>query len=149
MTIQWGILGAGDIADRHMAPAIGLAHNHELMAVMCRTIEKARAFAQKHAVARAYDQVEDLLSDNQLNAVYVATPPHLHAQNTIRAAECGKHVLCEKPMALNVAEARAMIESCRANQVSLMVCHYQRLTFAIGESRCLRLALLVSDGGQN
>ena len=126
MTIHWGILGAGDIADRHMAPAIRLAHSQELMAVMCRTIEKARAFAQKHAVARAYDQVEDLFSDNQVNAVYVATPPYLHAQNAIRAAEYGKHVLCEKPMALNAAEARSMIAACRANHIGLMVCHYQR-----------------------
>ena len=126
MTVHWGILGAGDIADRQMAPAIRLAHNHELVAVMCRTIEKARAFAQKHTVPRAYDQVEDLLSDNQVNAVYVATPPYLHAQNAIRAAECGKHVLCEKPMALNAAEARAMIDACRSNHVGLMVCHYQR-----------------------
>ena len=126
MTIHWGILGAGDIADRHMAPAIRTVHSQKLVAVMCRTVEKARTFAQKHSVPRAYSQVEDLLSDNQVNAVYVATPPHLHAQNTIQAAECGKHVLCEKPMALNVGEARAMIDSCRSNQVGLMVCHYQR-----------------------
>ena len=126
MTIHWGILGAGDIADRHMAPAIRLAHNHELVAVMCRTIEKARAFAQKHMVPRAYDQAEDLLSDNEVNAVYVATPPYLHAQNAVRAAECGKHVMCEKPMAPNAAEARSMIDACRANHVGLMVCHYQR-----------------------
>jgi 1,5-anhydro-D-fructose reductase (1,5-anhydro-D-mannitol-forming) len=126
MTIHWGILGAGDIADRHMAPAIRLAHNHELVAVMCRTIEKARAFTQKHMVPRAFDEVEDLLSDNEVNAVYVATPPYLHAQNTVRAAECGKHVLCKKPMALNAAEARSMIDACRANHVGLMVCHYQR-----------------------
>jgi len=126
MTIHWGILGAGDIADRQMASAIRLAPNHELGAVMCRTMKKATAFAQKYTVPRAYDRVADLLSDQQVNAIYVATPPHLHAQNTIEAAECGKHVLCEKPMALTVAEAQAMIASCRANHVGLMICYYQR-----------------------
>jgi 1,5-anhydro-D-fructose reductase (1,5-anhydro-D-mannitol-forming) len=126
MIVHWGILGAGDIADRQMAPAIRLARNHELAAVMCRTLDKAKAFAQKHTVPRAYDQVEDLLSDNQVSAVYVATPPYLHAPNTIRAAERGKHVLCEKPMALNATEARSMIDACRANHAGLMVCHYQR-----------------------
>jgi predicted dehydrogenase len=109
-----------------MAPAIRMTSSQDLVAVMCRTAAKAKAFAQKHGVPRAYDQAEALFSDNQVNAIYVATPPHLHARYTIQAAECGKHVLCEKPMALNVAEAQAMIDSCRVNRVGLMVCHYQR-----------------------
>lgn len=142
MTICWGILGAGDIADRHMAPAIRLARNHELVAITCRTAEKTRDFAQRHAVPRAYHRAEDLVSDEQVNAVYVATPPHLHAQNTTQAAECGKHVLCEKPMALNVAEARAMIDCCRANQVALMVCHYQRFN-----ARHRRIKTILEAGG--
>jgi predicted dehydrogenase len=109
-----------------MAPAIQLAQNQQLVAVMGRDEEKTRAFSLKHGVPRTYTDVELLLADQEINAVYVATPPHLHAAHTIQAAEQGKHVLCEKPLALNTAQARQMIDACHANGVRLMVCYYQR-----------------------
>ncbi len=126
MSISWGILGAGAIADRQMAPAIDLAHDQRLVAVMRRDGAMARAFAAKHGAARAYDTVDALLADGQVDAVYVATPPDTHAEYTILAAEQGKHVLCEKPMALDVLQAQRMIEACQTNGVQLMVCYYQR-----------------------
>jgi 1,5-anhydro-D-fructose reductase (1,5-anhydro-D-mannitol-forming) len=126
MIISWGILGAGTIADRQMAPAIKDASGHRLVAVMRRDSAKARAFALKHGAVQAYSTPQALLSDASIDAVYVATPPSLHAQNTVLAAEHGKHVLCEKPMALHTAQAQRMIDTCRANGVQLMVCHYQR-----------------------
>lgn len=126
MIISWGILGAGAIADRQMAPAIDLAHNQRLVAVMRRDGARARAFAAKHGATRAYDTVEALLADGQVNAVYVATPPDTHAEYTNLAAEQGKHVLCEKPMALDVVQAQRMMDTCQANGVQLMICYYQR-----------------------
>lgn len=126
MTIHWGILGAGKIVERQMVSAIAQASDQQLVAVMRRDLAAARAFAATHGVPHAYDNPAALLADPSVNAVYVATPPHLHAALTIQAAEQGKHVLCEKPLALNTAQAQQMIDACRANGVQLMVCYYQR-----------------------
>lgn len=124
--VSWGIIGMGDIADRVTAPAMAQARNNRLVAVMRRDLKRAEELAHKHGAAKSYDDVEELLRDGELDSVYVATPVHLHAQQTIKAAEHGKHVLCEKPMALNVAEAERMVAACDANSVKLMVCYYQR-----------------------
>ncbi|MFN0166960.1 MAG: Gfo/Idh/MocA family protein [Bryobacteraceae bacterium] len=124
--IGWGIIGAGDIAERHVAPAIRDAVGHRLVAVMRRTMEGALDFASRHQAARAYDNVRHLLDDPEVNAVYIGTPPHVHMEETLQAAEAGKHVLCEKPMALNSTECRAMIDACRRAGVQLAICYYQR-----------------------
>ncbi len=126
MTIHWGILGAGKIAERQMVSAIAQAPDQQLIAVMRRDLAQARAFADQHGVPHAYASVGALVADGDVNAVYVATPPYLHAEQTIQAAEEGKHVLCEKPLALNTTQAQQMIDACRANSVLLMVCYYQR-----------------------
>lgn len=141
MTVHWGILGAGKIAESQMAPAIGAAPGHELAAVTRREQEAAQRFADRHGAQRAYDRVEALLEDDQVNAVYVATPPHLHARETVLAAAAGKHVLCEKPMALTTGEARAMIDACQANGVMLTICHYQRFN-----ARHQRIRSLLGEG---
>lgn len=124
--LVWGILGAGKIADRQMASAMNQARDQRLRAVMRRDLAQAQAFAAKYGEVRAYDSVAGLLADTDVNAIYVATPPHLHAQQVVQAAEQGKHLLCEKPMALNTAQAQTMIDACRANGVRLMICYYQR-----------------------
>lgn len=126
MTIGWGIIGAGDIARKQTAGAIQAADSADLVAVMRRTMEGARAFASEFGAARAYDSVQALLADPGVDAVYVATPVYLHASQTIAAAQAGKHVLVEKPMALSTAECRDMIDACRSNGVFLNVCYYQR-----------------------
>ena len=124
-----------------MAPAIAAAPGHELVAVMRRELDAAQRFGDRHGARRAYDSVETLLRDSEVNAVYVATPPHLHAHQTVLAARAGKHVLCEKPMALTTGEARQMIEACRASGVMLTICHYQRLN-----ARHQRIRSLVEEG---
>lgn len=130
MTISWGILGAGVIASSQMAPAIALAPGHTLVAITSRNPEKAQQFAAKftteNEAPHIYNSSDALLADSAINAVYVATPPHLHAEMTIQAAEQGKHILCEKPLALNSTQAQTMIDACAANNVKLMVCYYQR-----------------------
>lgn len=126
MTVRWGIIGAGDISRKQTARAIREARNAELTAVMRRTIEGARGFARAFDAAKAYDSVEALLADPEIDAVYIATPVYLHAEQTIAAAQAGKHVLAEKPMAMSTAECHAMIEACQQQKVQLMVCYYQR-----------------------
>ena len=141
MTVYWGILGAGKIAAAQMAPAIAVTPGHELIAVMRRELSAARQFADDHSAQRAYDNEQALLADPRVNAVYVATPPHLHARQTILAAQAGKHILCEKPMALNTGEARQMVAACRANGVALMICYYQRFN-----ARHQRIKALLEEG---
>jgi predicted dehydrogenase len=126
MTIRWGIIGAGDIARKQTARAIQEAQNGQLAAVMRRSMEGAQAFAQEFGAAKAYDRVETLLADPDIDAVVIATPVYLHAGQTIAAAEAGKHVLVEKPMAMSTAECQAMIDACRQHQVQLAVFYYQR-----------------------
>jgi predicted dehydrogenase len=89
--------------------------------------ERAAAFAAKHGVARHYADWREMLRDDGLDAVYVATPVHLHPDQTIAAAEAGKHVLCEKPMALDAAECGRMIAAARQHGVRLGVAYYRHL----------------------
>ncbi len=141
MTVSWGILGAGRIAESQMAPAIAAAPGHELVAVTRRDQAAAQQFADRHGARRAFNNDKALLADPQVNAVYVATPPNLHARQAVLAAQAGKHILCEKPLALDTAEARRMIDAARANGVSLMVCYYQRFN-----ARHQRTKALVQEG---
>lgn len=119
MTIGWGIVGIGRHAGRSMAPAINRASNTEFVAVCSRSLDRAKAFAAGHKVKRSYDSFREMLKDPELDALYIATPNSLHAEQTIQAAEAGKHVLCEKPMALIVADCERMIEACHKNGVKL------------------------------
>lgn len=126
MAFSWGILGAGDIARKHMAPAMQNAAGHRIGAIMRRDPEQARQFGLDFGVDRVYTNAADLVNDASVDAVYIATPPSSHAELTALAAAAGKHVICEKPIASSVAEARAMIEVCARHEVRLMICHYQR-----------------------
>lgn len=126
MILSWGIIGCGDVAEKKGGPALYTAADSELIAVMRRDKAKAEDFAGRHGAKRHYDRVEDLLNDPEINAVYVATPPYVHAEQTIQAAQAGKHVLCEKPMAMNASDGEAMISACAANGVQLMIAYYRR-----------------------
>lgn len=124
--VRWGIIGCGSVAEHKGGPALYNVPRSRLVAVMSRSLEKARSFAGRHGAARYLASVEDLLSDPEVDAVYVATPPNSHAELTARAAAAGKHVLCEKPMAMNPSECREMIAACRDNGVQLMIAYYRR-----------------------
>ena len=126
VTIGWGLIGCGSIARRRILPAIREAGNSRLIAVMSRSIEKARRLASEYGAERYYDKVDDLLGDDEIDAIYIATPTFLHAPQTIMAAEAGKHILCEKPMAMNMDECLRMVEECRRNHVKLMIGHHLR-----------------------
>jgi len=105
--IRWGILGPGRIAPR-IVRAVAASKRGTIVAVASRDGGRARAFADRHGVARAYGSYDELLAAPDLDVVYVALPNHLHAPWTVRALEAGKHVLCEKPLALTVAEVDAI-----------------------------------------
>jgi len=117
--IRWGILSTANIATK-VARAIHLASNAALIAVASRTEERATTWAKAHNVTAAYSSYDALLADESLDAIYIPLPPSLHAKWTITAAEQGKHVLCEKPIAANADEAVAMADACRQNGVQLM-----------------------------
>jgi 1,5-anhydro-D-fructose reductase (1,5-anhydro-D-mannitol-forming) len=125
-TLGWGILGCGDITDRRGAPAIKAQPQSRLVAVQSRTRSRALGVLAMHGAVRAYGSRDELLADPEVQAVYVATEHHRHRDDVIAAAEAGKHVLCEKPMANSVADCRQMIEACRAAGVALQVAYYRR-----------------------
>jgi len=125
MRIRWGLIGCGDISRRRVAPALRDSPLCELVAVSRAKAELAEAFAKEFGARRWCADWHDLLMDYEIDAIYVATPVHLHAEQAIAAAERGKHVLCEKPMALNIAECDRMIDACRSNDVKLGVAYYR------------------------
>lgn len=125
-TIKWGLIGAGDIARKRVAPAIKSIENSELYAVSRARPELAAAFAAEFEVPRWHGDWRSLVADESIDAVYIATPVWLHAEQTIAAANAGKHILCEKPMALNGADCGRMIDACKANNVKLGVAYYRR-----------------------
>jgi len=123
--VRWGLIGCGDIARKRVAPALRDSPSCELVAVNRAKTELAADFAREFGARRWYGDWQELLLDHEVDAVYIATPVHLHAEQTIAAAEAGKHVLCEKPMALDVAECDRMIAACRASNVGLGVAYYR------------------------
>jgi len=123
--VRWGLIGCGDIARKRVAPALRELESCVLVAINRANAELAASFATEFGARRWYADWRELLLDHEIDAVYVATPVHLHAEQTIAAAETGKHVLCEKPMAMNVAECDRMIAACRANNVRLGVAYYR------------------------
>ena len=121
MSVGWGIISTGGHPDLRVVPGMKVAENTKVVAVYSRDITTAEAFAQKHEIPKAYDSIDALLCDPGVNAVYIASPNFLHCAHTLKAAELGKHVLVEKPMAINASEAIDMIRACRARGVKLGV----------------------------
>ncbi len=117
--IRWGVISTANIATK-VARAIHLARNADLIAIASRTAERATTWAEQHNVPTAYGTYDALLDDESIDAIYIPLPPSLHAEWTIKAAEHGKHVLCEKPLSANASEAVAMADACRQNGVQLM-----------------------------
>ncbi|HHV62662.1 MAG TPA: Gfo/Idh/MocA family oxidoreductase [Firmicutes bacterium] len=118
--IRWGVIGAGGIADRRTIPeGITKASGAKLVAVMDVNEARVREVSRKYGDVPYYTKEEDLLKNPEVDAVYIATPTHLHHKHVTAAAEAGKHVLCEKPMAMTLSECEQMIEACERNKVKL------------------------------
>jgi predicted dehydrogenase len=129
--LRWGLIGCGDIARKRVAPALRDLDNCRLVAVNRAQHDIAEQFAREFGAGRWFKDWRDLLKDEEIDAVYIATPPHLHAEQTIAAAKAGKHVICEKPMALDAQACRRMIAACRGGGVRLSIAYYRHFYPAV------------------
>lgn len=143
-----GILGCARIARRGVIRGIQTSSSASLAAIASRQLDTAQSWADEFQIPAAYGSYEELLADRNVDAVYIPLPNELHRQWTLRAAEAGKHVLCEKPLTIDVADALAMVEGCRRHGVLLMEAfmwrHHPRTSLvskkiAIGQLGELRL----------
>ena len=139
--IRYGIIGFGAFAERTIAPAIRESSNSELVAIQKRSLPAAKEKAQAFHIPFAFDSAEALVKHPDVDAVFIVSANSLHAPATITAARSGKHVLVEKPMAMNTGEAKQMIEVCRNKNVKLMVGHMVRLSPFV-----LRIKELIQSG---
>jgi predicted dehydrogenase len=117
--IRWGVLSTANIAQQQLIPAISRASNAELVAISSRG-SQVHPVASKLGITKAYESYEELLNDSEIEAVYIPLPNHLHKEWVFKAAKQGKHILCEKPVALTAREAEEMVEVCRENNVKFM-----------------------------
>jgi len=125
-TVRWGIVGCGDVTEIKSGPGFSRAENSSLVSVMRRNGELARDYAQRHGVGKWTDDAAQLIHDDEVDAVYVATPPHTHKEFVLMCAAAGKPVLVEKPMAMDYGQAVEMDEACKAANVPLFVAYYRR-----------------------
>jgi predicted dehydrogenase len=117
--VRWGILGAADIALHKQIPALQASAHARVVAIASRDLKKAQAAASALGIPRAYGSYEELLADPEIDAIYNPLPNHLHVPWSIRAAEAGKHVLCEKPLALTADDARRLLAAREATGVQI------------------------------
>jgi predicted dehydrogenase len=139
--VRWGVLGCAEIATRKVIPAMQRSARCDVVAIASRDRQRAAVTAAGLGIARPYGSYDELLADPDVEAVYIPLPNHLHAEWTRRAADAGKHVLCEKPLAMNATEAAAMIEVCERAGVALMEAFMYRL-----HPLWRRVRALVDDG---
>ena len=121
--VRYAVIGQGYFAQAAILPAFRQANGCELHAIFSEDETKLRSLKRRYGVAAAlgYDQYDEYLGSGEVDAVYIALPNDMHAEYTVRAARAGVHVLCEKPIAVNVDEAERMVRTCRENRVKLMV----------------------------
>lgn len=150
--LRWGVLGAGGIADRRTIPGLMQAENAELVAVMEINMDFAERLRAKYGAKRAYDKEEDLLNDPEVDAVYIATPIVLHARQARMAADHGKHILIEKPLAMTSEEGQSVVDYCTQKGVQIAAgfmmrfgAHVMNMKQAIAEGK---LGTLVSAYSQ-
>ncbi|MAG37519.1 MAG: hypothetical protein CL878_14885 [Dehalococcoidia bacterium] len=126
MPLRWGIAGCSDITSRRVAPAIRDHPLTELVTFYSTDEERGRRFAEEFGAQRAHTDLDAFVSDQAIDAVYVAGPVDRHLPETLAAAGAGKHVICEKPMALDADEGARMVAGCREAGVQFAVAYYRR-----------------------
>ncbi len=139
--IRWGILSTARIAETAFIPALRQTQRGQLVAVASRSQASADAFAQKHEIPHAFASYEAMLASDEIDAVYNPLPNTLHAEWTIAAAKHGKHIFCEKPLAMSPAEAQGMIDACQKAGVLLT----EAFVF-LSHPQTLKLRQLLDDG---
>jgi len=124
--INWGIIGCGDVTEIKSGPAFNKVPNSKLVAVMRRSAEKVKDYAQRHGVEKWYSNANDLINDPGVNAIYVATPPLNHEEFAIKSMKAGKPVYVEKPMAISTASAKKIEQVAVETGVKVAIAHYRR-----------------------
>jgi len=124
--VGWGLIGASTIAREWVIDAIRVQSGNEIVAVMSADPARGKAFAQANRIAASHASVEALLADPKVDAVYISTTNELHKAQTLAAAAAGKHVLCEKPLALTLEDAREMVAACKKAGVVMGTNHHLR-----------------------
>jgi predicted dehydrogenase len=122
-TVGFAVLGLGNLAQTAILPAFRGTQQAKLVAVVSRDLEKARRMASLHGSAYAYDSLDECLANPQVEAVYIATPPGTHLQEVTAVARAGRHVLCEKPLAVTAPDAAEMVSICARQSVRLMTAY--------------------------
>lgn len=125
--VRWGVISTADIGLRKVIPAMKRSGTSEVVAIASRSLDAARTAATRLDIPKGYGSYAELLEDPEIEAVYIPLPNHLHPEWTEAAARAGKHVLCEKPLAMTSAQAREMIDVCASNNVLLMEAFMYRL----------------------
>ncbi|MEX3855836.1 Gfo/Idh/MocA family protein [Paraburkholderia sp. BR10923] len=124
--VQWALVGASTIAEEWMINAIRAQPDGAIKAIVSGDLARARQFADKHAIPQASADLNEVLADPQIDAIYISSTNEKHLPQVLAAAAAGKHVLCEKPLALTTDDARQMIEACGSHQVVLATNHHLR-----------------------
>lgn len=124
--VIWGIIGAGDVCEIKSAPAMSEISNSSVKIIMRRNPTRAADYAKRHNIKHWTTNLDDLLNDQEINAVYIATPPNTHEELTLKVAAAGKAVYVEKPMANSYSECLSMIDCCKKATVPLFVAYYRR-----------------------
>ena len=147
--VKWGVLGVAKIAVEKVIPAMQRGEASHIAAIASRDLGKARAAADKLGIERAFGSYEELLADGEIEAVYNPLPNELHVPWTIRALEAGKHVLCEKPIALDAEEARALIATRAAHRQACRRSLHGALPSAMAAREGTRAAGAVGDAARD
>jgi len=125
-TINWGIIGCGDVTEKKSGPAFNKVPGSKLVAVMRRDADKAADYATRHQVSKWYSDATELMNDEEVNAIYVATPPSSHLDYAIAALQKGYPVYVEKPVTLNATQAQQLADAVQQYNGKLIVAHYRR-----------------------
>jgi len=139
--VRWGIMSTASIGKRSVIPGIQESNRNTVEAVASRSLENAQTYANELGIPKAYGSYEELLNDPTIDAVYIPLPNHLHKEWTLKAAKAGKHILCEKPIALDENEAEEMILACKNAGVILAEAYMYR-----HQKRYEDIKKLISDG---
>ena len=123
--IRWGLIGCGDIVQRCVGPALTSLSSCELVAVSRRDPTALQRCIKQFGAQKGYESWQDLLADDSIQAVYIASPVYLHCEQAVMAAGCGKHILCEKPMAIDSRQGRTMVDAAHQNGVHLGISYYR------------------------
>lgn len=125
-TLGWGLIGASTIAKEWMIPAINAQPDSRVAAVQSSSAERGRQYAAENGIPRSYDSLEALLADPQIDVVYISTTNERHKAETLAAVKAGKHVLCEKPLALDLEDAKEMVAACKEAGLVMGTNHHLR-----------------------